>query len=78
MVLEIIFSENEIWINAGFFPVLGFWDVTKKLQRLATEGPYCSNVIPVDWWEQAVCQAVRDCYFCYLITYLTLTLFLCQ
>jgi hypothetical protein len=73
MILETVFGENKICINAGCFPVLGFCSVAKKLQRLATEGPYFSDAIPVDCWEKALCQAVRECYFCYLITYLTLT-----
>ena len=63
MILEVVFGENKIWINADCFPVLGFCGVAEKLLRLATEGPYCSDVIPVDCWEKAMCQAVRDCYF---------------
>jgi len=49
MILEMVFVENKIWIGA-----LGFRGVAKKLQRLATEGPYCSDVIPVGCWKQAV------------------------
>lgn len=63
MILEMVFGENQIWINAGYFPVLVFCIVAKKRQRLATEAPYYIDVIPVDCWEQAVCQAITDCYF---------------
>jgi len=68
-----VFGENKIWISQAAFQCWAFVVWLRNFSVKRRKGLTAVTLIPVGCWKQAVSQAVRDYYFYYLITYLTLT-----